>query len=142
MTTNLNVLQVIPKLGYGGAETGCYDIAHFLPENDCGSFVATSGGEVLKFVKKDKVMQKANEKIKTNLLIEIKSFTSRLEFPKKKICFKLIMKIGENAKKTPNKKPTLFLNTVIKFFSLSNRSPKWKEKEAKSFPKFHNKTGV
>ena len=55
MTTKLNVLQVIPKLGYGGAETGCYDIAHFLAENDCGSFVATSGGELLKFVKKEKV---------------------------------------------------------------------------------------
>jgi glycosyltransferase involved in cell wall biosynthesis len=55
MTTKLNVLQVIPKLGYGGAETGCYDIAHFLSESDCGSFVATSGGELLKFVKKDKV---------------------------------------------------------------------------------------
>ena len=55
MTTKLNVLQVIPKLGYGGAETGCYDIAHFLAENDCGSFLATSGGALLKFVKKDKV---------------------------------------------------------------------------------------
>ena len=55
MTTKINVLQVIPKLGYGGAETGCYDVAHFLPENDCGSFLATSGGELLKFVKKDKV---------------------------------------------------------------------------------------
>ena len=55
MTTKINVLQVIPKLGYGGAETGCYDIAHFLPENECGSFVATSGGELLKFVKRDKV---------------------------------------------------------------------------------------
>jgi len=55
MTTKLNVLQVIPKLGYGGAETGCYDIAHFLSENDCGSFLATSGGELLKFVNKDKV---------------------------------------------------------------------------------------
>ena len=55
MTTKLNVLQVIPKLGYGGAETGCYDIAHFLSEQDCGSFLATSGGELLKFVKKEKV---------------------------------------------------------------------------------------
>ena len=55
MTTKLNVLQVIPKLGYGGAETGCYDIAHFLKENDCGSFIATSGGELLKFIKKEKV---------------------------------------------------------------------------------------
>ena len=27
MSSNLKVLQVIPKLGYGGAETGCYDIA-------------------------------------------------------------------------------------------------------------------
>ena len=55
MTTQLNVLQVIPKLGYGGAETGCYDIAHFLSENDCGSFLATSGGELIKYIKKDKV---------------------------------------------------------------------------------------
>ena len=55
MTTKLNVLQVIPKLGYGEAETGCYDIAHFLSENDCGSFLATSGGELIKFIKKDKV---------------------------------------------------------------------------------------
>ena len=55
MTTKLNVLQVIPRLGYGGAETGCYDIAHFLSENDCGSFLATSGGELIKFIKKDKV---------------------------------------------------------------------------------------
>jgi len=55
MSTKINVLQVIPKLGYGGAETGCYDIAHYLSENDCGSFLATSGGELLKFVKKDKV---------------------------------------------------------------------------------------
>ena len=55
MSSNLKVLQVIPKLGYGGAETGCYDIAHYLAEKDCGSFIATSGGELLKFVKKDKV---------------------------------------------------------------------------------------
>jgi len=55
MTTNLKVLQVIPKLGYGGAETGCYDIAHYLPENNCGSFIVTSGGELLKFIDKKKV---------------------------------------------------------------------------------------
>jgi glycosyltransferase involved in cell wall biosynthesis len=55
MSSNLKVLQVIPKLGYGGAETGCYDIAHYLPENDCGSFIATSGGELLKFIDKKKV---------------------------------------------------------------------------------------
>ena len=54
MTTKINVLQVIPKLGYGGAETGCYDIAHYLAEKDCGSFIATSGGDLLKFDKKNK----------------------------------------------------------------------------------------
>ena len=55
MTTKINVLQVIPKLGYGGAETGCYDIAHYLAEQDCGSYIVTSGGELLKYVKKNKV---------------------------------------------------------------------------------------
>ncbi|MDA8985048.1 glycosyltransferase family 4 protein [Candidatus Pelagibacter sp.] len=55
MSSNLKVLQVIPKLGYGGAETGCYDIAHYLPENNCGSYIVTSGGDLLKFVDKKKV---------------------------------------------------------------------------------------
>ena len=55
MVSNLKVLQVIPKLGYGGAETGCYDLAHYLPENNCKSFIVTSGGELLKYVDKKKV---------------------------------------------------------------------------------------
>ena len=55
MSTKINVLQVIPKLGYGGAETGCYDIAHYLAEKECGSFIATASGELLKFIKKEKV---------------------------------------------------------------------------------------
>ena len=55
MASKIKVLQVIPKLGYGGAETGCYDIAHYLAEKDCVSFIATSGGELLRFVKKNKV---------------------------------------------------------------------------------------
>ncbi len=55
MSSNIKVLQVIPKLGYGGAETGCYDIAHYLPENNCESFIVTSGGELTKFIDKEKV---------------------------------------------------------------------------------------
>ena len=55
MSTKINVLQVIPKLGYGGAETGCYDIAHYLAEKECGTFIATGGGELLKFIQKEKV---------------------------------------------------------------------------------------
>ena len=54
MASKIKVLQVIPKLGYGGAETGCYDIAHYLAEKEHGSFIATSGGELLKFIKKDR----------------------------------------------------------------------------------------
>jgi glycosyltransferase involved in cell wall biosynthesis len=55
MSSNLKVLQVIPKLGYGGAETGCFDVAHYLPENNCKSFIVTSGGELIKFIDKEKV---------------------------------------------------------------------------------------
>ena len=55
MSSNIKVLQVIPKLGYGGAETGCYDIAHYLHENNCKSFIVTSGGELIKFIDKKKV---------------------------------------------------------------------------------------
>ncbi len=55
MSSDLKVLQVIPKLGTGGAETGCYDVAHYLPENNCKSFIVTSGGELIKFINKKKV---------------------------------------------------------------------------------------
>ena len=55
MSSKLKVMQVIPRLGYGGAETGCYDLAHYLPENNCSSFIVTSGGELLKFIDQKKV---------------------------------------------------------------------------------------
>ena len=54
MSSKLKVLQVIPKLGFGGAETGCYDLAHYLAEYDCQSYIATSGGELTKFINKKK----------------------------------------------------------------------------------------
>ena len=55
MSSKIKVLQVIPKLGYGGAETGCYDLAHFLYEHNCESYIVTSGGELLKYIDKKKV---------------------------------------------------------------------------------------
>jgi len=55
MKKKIKVLQVIPKLGLGGAETGCYDLAHFLHEQDCKSYIITSGGSLLKYIKKNKV---------------------------------------------------------------------------------------
>ncbi len=55
MRKKIKVLQVIPKLGYGGAETGCYDLAHFLAEKGCKSFIVTNGGKLLKYINKKKV---------------------------------------------------------------------------------------
>ena len=55
MKKKIKVLQVIPKLGYGGAETGCFDLAHFLPEQGFKSFIITNGGGLLKYVDKKKV---------------------------------------------------------------------------------------
>ena len=75
MTSNLKVLQVIPRLGYGGAETGCYDIAHYLPENNCKSFIVTSGGELLKYIDKKKVkLIRLPVNSKNPLLILINTF--------------------------------------------------------------------
>jgi len=55
MEKKIKVLQVIPRMGYGGAETGCYDLAHYLPEQKCKSFIVTSGGPLLKYINKKKV---------------------------------------------------------------------------------------
>ena len=55
MSSKLKVLQVIPKLGYGGAETGCYDLAHYLHEQDAKSYIVTSGGPLLKYIDRKKV---------------------------------------------------------------------------------------
>ena len=75
MSSNIKVLQVIPKLGYGGAETGCYDIAHYLPEHNCKSFIVTSGGELVKFIDKKKVkLIKLPVNSKNPLLILLNSF--------------------------------------------------------------------
>ena len=74
MSSNLKVLQVIPKLGYGGAETGCYDVAHYLAENNCKSFIITSGGELTKFIDKEKVkLIRLPEHSKNPLLILLNS---------------------------------------------------------------------
>jgi len=55
MKKKIKVLQVIPRLDYGGAETGCYDLAHYLPEQSWKSYIATSGGSLLKYINKKKV---------------------------------------------------------------------------------------
>ena len=55
MSSKLKVLQVIPKLGYGGAETGCFDLAHYLHEQNAKSYIVTSGGALIKYINKKKV---------------------------------------------------------------------------------------
>ena len=55
MSSKKKVLQVIPKLGYGGAETGCFDLAHYLYENNYKSYIASSGGPLIKYLNKKKV---------------------------------------------------------------------------------------
>ena len=55
MSSKLKVLQVIPKLGYGGAETGCFDLAHYLHEQNAKSYIVTSGGPLLKYIDRKKV---------------------------------------------------------------------------------------
>ena len=74
MASKLKVLQVIPRLGYGGAETGCYDLAHYLHEQDCKSYIVTSGGELIKYIDKKKVkLIKLPVQSKNPLLILINS---------------------------------------------------------------------
>ncbi len=86
MITKINILQVIPKLGYGGAETGCYDLAHYLAEKDCRSYIATSGGELLKFIKKNKVgILKIPVQTKNPLLIILNAIILSLFIVFKKI---------------------------------------------------------
>ena len=55
MNSKMKVLQVIPRLDYGGAEAGCYDLAHYLAEKNCKSYIITSGGALLRYIKKNKV---------------------------------------------------------------------------------------
>ena len=75
MTSKIKVLQVIPELGYGGAETGCYDLAHYLSEKECKSFIVTSGGKLIKFIRKDKVkIIKLPVKSKNPLVILMNAF--------------------------------------------------------------------
>ena len=66
MSSKLKVLQVIPKLGYGGAETGCYDLAHYLYEQKAKSYIVTSGGPLIKYIDK-----KSNAVIAGNKLAKI-----------------------------------------------------------------------
>ena len=48
MDKKIRLLQVIPRLDVGGAETGCKDIAKFVANQSYFSAILCSGGEQIK----------------------------------------------------------------------------------------------
>ena len=79
MSSKIKILQVIPKLGYGGAETGCFDLAHYLHEHNCKSYIVTSGGPLLKYINKKKVkILRLPVQSKNPILILLNSILLRL----------------------------------------------------------------
>ena len=95
MSSKIKVLQVIPKLGYGGAESGCYDFAHYLTENNCSSYIVTSGGELLKYIDKknqeeimDLILNAVEEVAVKNDVLMIRGTSPPLERDLSILCFK------------------------------------------------------
>ena len=70
MSSKIKILQVIPKLGYGGAETGCFDLAHYLHEHNCKSYIVTSGGPLLKYINKKKKRSSYIKKLFTTAVVQ------------------------------------------------------------------------
>lgn len=55
MDKKIRLLQVIPRLDIGGAETGCKDIAKFIANKNYFSAILCSGGEQIKNIDKTEV---------------------------------------------------------------------------------------
>jgi glycosyltransferase involved in cell wall biosynthesis len=55
MDKKIRLLQVIPRLDIGGAETGCIDIAKFTTNKNCYSAILCSGGEQIKNIDQTKI---------------------------------------------------------------------------------------
>jgi glycosyltransferase involved in cell wall biosynthesis len=55
MDKKIHLLQVIPRLDVGGAETGCKDIAKFIANQSYFSAILCSGGEQIKKIDQSKV---------------------------------------------------------------------------------------
>ena len=55
MDKKIRLLQVIPRLDVGGAETGCKDIAQFIAEQNYFSTILCSGGEQIKNIDQTKI---------------------------------------------------------------------------------------
>ena len=55
MDKKIRLLQVIPRLDVGGAETGCKDIAQFISNQNYFSAILCSGGEQIKYIDRSKI---------------------------------------------------------------------------------------
>ena len=53
MQNKIRLLQVIPNLNYGGAETGCIDIANFISKNNFFSAISCANGKQLSNINRD-----------------------------------------------------------------------------------------
>ena len=55
MDKKIRLLQVIPRLDTGGAETGCIDIAKFVAKQNYYSAILCSGGRLIKNIDQTKI---------------------------------------------------------------------------------------
>ena len=54
MIKKINLLQIIPRMDVGGAETGCMHVAEYLEKSSHKSSILTSGGNLLNLIDKNK----------------------------------------------------------------------------------------
>ena len=55
MSANIRLLQVIPNMDIGGAETGCLHVADHISKEGGFSAILTSGGKLLELIDDKKI---------------------------------------------------------------------------------------
>ena len=55
MSANIRLLQIIPNMDIGGAETGCLHVADHISKQGGFSAILTSGGKLLDLINRDKI---------------------------------------------------------------------------------------
>ena len=55
MSANIRLLQIIPNMDIGGAETGCLHVAEHISKEGGFSAILTSGGKLLELIDKKKI---------------------------------------------------------------------------------------
>ena len=56
MIKKINLLQIIPRMDVGGAETGCMHVAEYLEKSSHKSSILTSGGNLLNLIDKKRLL--------------------------------------------------------------------------------------